>query len=264
MFELLCCKYLAKNTTKISTSTQKSTITTTQLTSNKKQNITKVPSIKPTTQKYTKTTAGIQITDSQITTTTTAMNTITESSEVTTDPNWLNKGPRFGENNITESIPNDDQTTTSMDGIITLMTTIGGSSDLFSSQEITKATETTTESIDHTTLIPPIGNVTKRPATRVDTTLEGKAERPSTTEIITEMSTNNPILTMTTTDIPDEITDSDVTTENVTWSILSDVRRKCASRNDCGLQEMCINRECLKICQTNDNVTKSDDCVQGT
>lgn len=264
MFELLCCKYIAKNTTKISTSTQKSTITTTQLTSNKNKNITKVPSIKPTTPKSIKTTAESKITDSI--TTTKAMTTITESTETTTDSNLLNKGPRFGENNITESVPNDDQTTTPMDGIVTLMTTIGGSGDLSISQEITETskTETTTESIDRTTLPPPIGNVTKRPATRVDTTLEGKNEHPSTTEAITEKSTINPILTMTTTDIPEEITDSDVTTVNVTWSVLSSVRRKCASRTDCGLQEMCINRECLKICQTNDNVTKSDDCVQGT
>lgn len=254
MFELLCCKYLAKNTTKISTSTQKSTITTTQLTSNKNKNITKVPSFKPTTPKSIKTTTEIKITDS----------ITTESTEVTTDSNWLNKGPRFGENNITESVPNDDQTTTPMDGIVTLMTTIGGSGDLTTSQEITEPSKTTTEPIDQTTSLPPIGNVTKRPATRVDTTLEGKNERPSTTETIKETSTTNPILTMTTTDIPEGITDSDVTTVNVTWSVLSSVRRKCASRTDCGLQEMCFNRECLKICQTNDNVTKSDDCVQGT
>lgn len=259
MFELLCCKYLAKNTTKISTSTQKSTITTTQLTSNKKLNITKLPSIKPTTPKSIKTTTGIKkITD------TTTTPTATESPDVTTDPNWLNKGPRFGENNITESVPNDDQTTTSMDGIVTLMTTIGNSGDLSTSHGITETTKITTESIDQTTLPSPIGNVTKRPATRVDTTLEGKDERPSTTEIFMEKPTTNPILTMTTTDIPEVITDSDVTTMNVTWSVLSNVRRKCASRSDCGLHEMCINRECLKICQTNDNVTKSDDCVQGT
>lgn len=255
MFKLICCKYLAKNTTKIPTSTQKTTIKPTL----SNRNVTRIPSLStksttPIPSNSFKTTNKNNVT----VTTTTIPSTTTTIGDVTTDNPLLNKGPRIGDNNITESVPPiDDQTTTTtpMDGITTLLTTM--KDGLITQTDAT----TTIDSIDKTTLPPSIGNVTKKPATRVDTTLEVESERPSTTtEIGIEMSTNPILIMSTTTDIPDGITDSDLTT--VTYSVSKSVRRKCASQTDCPLHEMCINRECFKICQT--NVTKSDDCVQGT
>lgn len=157
------------------------------------------------------------------------------SDDVTTIMSMLSKDPRFGDNDITEGkMPNDESTTT---------------------LKSDDSHETTTDSMEITTISGIVNNtVTKRPATRFDTTLEIEDEQPitSTTETITDFTT----YTMET--ITDDTTDIDLMTTT------ESIRQNCSSQMDCIANEKCINNECFKMCETNDNVTKiSDDCVQG-
>lgn len=215
--------------------------------------------------------------------------TTTESGETTTESSMSNKGPRIGDNNITET---DMPTTTPIDGVVSLMTTISEglprsndsetttvsfdqkkntteATTLRTFETTTSPMETTTsKTFDETTVTSASkGNATKRPTTRFDTTLEVGNEQSTTKEISstttesmsTETTTTNQILTETTTS--SEIIDG--TTVNATVSKTVPMK-DCSSQTDCAPNEKCINKKCFRICDTNENVTKGDECVQGT
>lgn len=231
------CEYSAKNTTRLTTSTQKTPITTTLSTS--KTKTTASTTIKPTT-KYTNTRkpTRLQTTTEQI-------------SETTTMINPLGKDPRFGDNNITESETPDDgkMATTSVGSLITAIT------DTATTEETTFTTEY--DSTERTTFsVIPGDHNTKRP--RVETTLEVEDNWNISASTEPMETSTNIVLT-----VIDETTDIDHTTVNV--SVSKTVHKSCKSKKDCGTNEICMKKECFKVCETNGNVTKlSDDCVKGT
>lgn len=174
------------------------------------------------TQKYTST---------KSTTRKSPIRTTTDEMETTTNvPS--SKNPRIGDNNITDT-----------PGEVTPV------DDLISTTTDSQTTEdTTTESMDRTTL----AIATKRPSTRVETTLEiddGRLLNISTSTEAME-TTTNPVLTVT--------EGSNETSTSVSLTT-------CKYKKDCAKNEICLKKECIKVCDTNGNVTKlSDDCVKGT
>lgn len=230
------CEYSAKNTTRLTTSTQKTPITTTLSTSKTNNTTSKATTPAPkTTTKYT------NMTTERI-------------SETTTQIYPLGKDPRLGDNNITGTeTPGDDKlTTTTVESLITAIT------DSTTSEETTFTTEYYPSEKTTFGVIPSDHN-TKRP--RVETTLEVEEEPNWNVSSSTEPmeTTTNLVLT-----VIDETTDIDHTTIGV--SVGKSVRKACKSTaKDCGTDEVCIKKECFKVCETNGNVTKlSDDCVKGT
>lgn len=136
------------------------------------------------------------------------------------------------ENSKTTKPPIDDDTTDDFRMIPQQRTTI-------------KTTTTTTEST--TTLSE--GN-TKRPTTRVDTTLEVTA----TSELSTDASTASILTTTTTT-----TTDESETTTNITPYLTSTI--KCNMSSECAPNQKCVLHSCLTICDTQN--PNNFNCIKG-
>lgn len=169
--------------------------------------------------------------------------TTTEGSGETTTINPLGKYPRLGDNNITET-GDSKTTTTSVDDLVTLISTITDSS-------IGEDTTFTTESMERTTTI---GGVTKR--TRFDTTFE--------VEHLPNVSTSTEPMEITTNKIV-TVTEGKSGSNETTVSVSQTTRKSCKTNKDCGTNDICIKKECVRVCDTNGNVTKtSDDCFKGT
>lgn len=215
------------------TATDASTITTTDLPTTSTMS-TKITTILPQVTEPTDASVG----------TTTEMDR-----DVTTVLSILSKDPRLGDNDITASPPTDDISTTTMTNEKTVTSTESSS-------------RTTSNFISNNTM-------TRRPATRFDTTLEIEdhrnasttTETPSTTSIVMMPEMITETVAGTTITIDSRLTQPDETTPATQPTIVPNVRQKCSSQMDCHTNEKCISNECLKICQTNG--TKSDDCVQG-
>lgn len=224
---------------------RKPTVTTTE-------GMEELTTLLPTTRKYTgttkktptgTTTEGMdEITTLQMTTTRSTgfrtrtksptRTTTVEGSGETTTLNPLGKYPRLGDNNITDSGAGKPiRTTTSADELVTLISTITDSSRNDETTIPTEFMENTTAPLD-----------TKR--TRVDTTLEVE-------------TTTNQIVTVT--EGKSGRNDTHVV------SVSQTTRKSCKANKDCATTEVCIKKECTRVCETNKNVTKtSDDCVKGT
>lgn len=169
-----------------------------------------------------------------------------------------NKGPRVGENNITETIMPHKNKTQPKDGITTERTTID-TTELFSTDRSTiptfrfnvvtdsttmsdESTEFTQIPIEETTLAIGDNENTKRPTTRVDTSME------------TDDTTTNIILTKTSTQLPttepsEAVTDVTLTpfenTTDLITPIGKTVLKSCNTNIDCAPSQMCINQKCL-------------------
>lgn len=221
--------------TKPLTTTDASTITTTT---------TDIPSTTTSKQKTT-TKPFAHVTDEPTERTTEI------ESDVTTVISILGKDPRLGDNDITASpIPSDEVPTTTV---------------------VSETSDTSTEPIARTTWnFIPNNTMTRRPATRFDTTLEIEDHRNASTTTTESPSTHSIVM------MPEAITETvagttitgdgrfsapDETTPSIESTVRPNIRQKCSSQMDCRTNEKCISNECLKICQTNG--TKSDDCVQG-
>lgn len=167
--------------------------------------------------------------------------------ETTTHQNQMGgKDPRFGDNDITE-MPGDGKTTT------------------------TTADDLTTDS---TTDEPSGDHSTKRPS-RFDTTLEYdfNSSLPTTTESMdqfTRMATKRPGIETTTNQILTDVTNNNAIETTTTPIGMSQTHNRtigndCGSKRDCAVDEICFRKQCKKVCDTNGNVTKhSDACIEGT
>lgn len=265
------CEYSANDTTKVPTSTQKTPITTTLSTS--KTTKTNVQS-KATTSMPIQTTTTERIID-----------------ETTTHIYPMGKDPRFGDNNITEAPGIGKMTTTSVDDLVTVINTITES-------PTTEDTTITTESLDKTTI--PNDHSTKRPS-RFETTLEFDYNYTTTEQITTKPTTSQsklqtdgstePMDFTTTTTTTEQTTATKTTTQqtgdetttnqiltvtevtndfnetstSVSQTVGKTVGSTCKTKMECGINEICFKKQCIKVCKTNGNVTKlSDDCIKGT
>lgn len=259
------CEYSANDTTRLTTSTQKTPITTTLSTSKTTKTKVQSKATTPNGMPVQTTTEGID--------------------ETTTQMYPSGKDPRFGDNNITDTPEGGKPTTTSMDDLITVINTI---TDGSTSEDATSATEQTT--------IPS----TKRPS-RFETTLEldFNSSYPTTTEQVTtrptksrstlktednvtstepmDLTTTTESSTTTTQQPGDETTTNQVltvtevtidyneTSTSVSQTVSKTVGKTCKTRKDCVTNEICFKKQCLRVCDTNGNVTKlSDDCIKGT
>lgn len=169
-----------------------------------------------------------------------------------------NKSPRVGENNITHTakeIPTGPTTKPSK-------TKTSATTTPSSIVEVTDFTDTTTDTTSDATteaFTEPIVDVnTKRPTTRVDTSLEIDRQSAVTT---TESSTDATETLTTATEQPTENTSTIRTTNNRT-TIFNLMQTSCRTTNDCAANELCMNRRCLIKCDPKNNETNVN-CAKG-
>lgn len=181
--------------------------------------------------------------------------TTSRSSNGSTNDYGPNKGPRVGENNITESaVPN----VTDIFGPTTTEMPTESYTDYmvdFHVDDMSPTTSTTPnrESIETPTETTTIndgddGITTKRPKVRYETTVDydestaptiftidpNRKENATAISMVEVMGTNKTVLPM-----------------------------KCNNVNDCASNERCINNKCTKICDTTNSNRSSVDCIPG-
>lgn len=194
---------------------------------------TRIPTTNKTTTNFNKNT---ETTTQQMFVTTTS-----RSSNGTTNDYGPNKGPRVGDNNITEStVPKvPEAITTEMPPDFYTEHMVNFHVDDFSpSTEPGMSMETTTMAIDD-------GATTKGPKVRYDVTSDyDEATTPT-------IFTAEPYPVENTTATHAKGTDTAV------------LPIQCNNVNDCAPNERCINNKCTKICDTTNSNRSSVDCVQG-
>lgn len=209
------------------------TITTTTL----RNNLTKTPETTtttttiPTTQSITtispidsshkNNNASKSGNNTETTTTPTTAQTINGST--TTIEYGPNKGPRVGDNDITES---------SVTKVTTKMPIESITDHITDFHVIRNATTTATSTTD--TTFPPIEGTTIDVGDRMMTTNSPNIDDITTQPNVVAMSTGKSVLPM-----------------------------QCNNVNDCAPSEMCINNKCTKLCDPTNSNRSSVDCKQG-
>lgn len=167
--------------------------------------------------------------------------TTSRSSSGTTNDYGPNKGPRVGDNNITESVvPNVTDTTTTTEWLPDTYTEhmVGFHVEQNSaSTDPSEPTETTTiDGDDRTT--------TQSPKVRFDATYDNGESTAPTIFATDEKSMVVP----------------NVVVVGTSKTVLP---MQCNNANDCAPNERCNNNKCTKICDTTNSNRSNVDCIQG-
>lgn len=172
-----------------------------------------------------------------------AHTTTSRSTNASTNDYGPNKGPRVGDNDITESsLPN------ATDVITTEWPPAAYTENIVNFPVVQSSPTTTTDSgepTETTTIDVDDGTTAKGPKVRYETTLD--SDEPTTPTMFVIDTTPNEMSTA----IPNVVTGKTV------------LPMQCNNVNDCAPNERCINNKCTQICDPTNSNRSSVDCIQG-
>lgn len=161
-----------------------------------------------------------------------------------------NKGPRVGDNNITEtSLPN-------VTNVFAVTTDMPVNTESDTEQIFVSTIPSQRDDANSSTTIDDNDNITtKRPKIKYDTTLEYDDESTTTSQYAL-------IDSMTPTLLAIDLNRIENTTALDSGKTVQPIQ--CNSVNDCAPNEMCTNNKCTKICDPTNNSNRTGvDCMQG-